>query len=108
MSVFLQDLIITLFTIGSGIVFAGLVASFYQLATNHFPKFSMADSKGVMLFTNLAVIVLSGPIMLIRNSYYARVLEGRPMIYVVGGAMVAGAWGMVNGIYILNIILNLP
>lgn len=107
MSPIAYELAIAFFTIGSGIVCAGLVSSFYQLLTNHFPKFSMIDTKGVQLFTNLFIIALSGPVMILRNSYNGRVLEGRPMGYVFAGSVIAACWGMVNGVYILKITLNL-
>lgn len=107
MSALWFDICLTLLTIGSGIVLSGLVSSVYHITTNDIPKFSMLNSQGLDLFIKIFVIIFSGPIMLLRNCYYGRVLENRPLRYVFGGAMIAASWGMLNGLYVTSAIVTL-
>lgn len=107
MSPVLFDLCFALLTISAGIVTAGIISSIYSILTNKILKFSMLETEGIELFRNIALIIFCGPVMLLRNCYYGRVLENRPLPYVFGGAMLAASWGMITGLCVIAFTLSI-
>ncbi len=106
MSSFASDLFLALLIIGSGIVVAGITSSIYNAITDDIPKFSMLEAEGFQLFCYVLLLIFCGPLVLIRNCYYGRILENRPMLLVFGGAMVAATWGLLTGLVIVNFIIS--
>ena len=106
MSILLWDLFLALLTISTGIVFAGIVFSLYHAIADETPRFSMLQSEGWELFCYVILLIFAGPLVIIRNCYYGRILENRPIAHVFGGAVIAATWGLLTGMSVLTIILN--
>ncbi|MEQ9146437.1 MAG: hypothetical protein RLO08_18965 [Parvibaculaceae bacterium] len=92
-------------TLATGIVTAGLVASFYRLVTNKPPSFQMWQETTMGLIGGVATLVLAGPSVIMRNALRAQVIENRPPAWLVLSALLAGLWSFMVGIFVLNLLL---
>lgn len=89
----------------TGVVTAGLVASFYRLVTNKRPSFQMWQETTLGLVGGIAALVLAGPTVIMRNALRAQVIENRPPAWLVASALMSGIWSFLVGIFVLNLLM---
>ena len=92
-------------TLVTGVVTAGLVASVYRMVTRKPPSFQMWQETTLGLVGGIVTLVLAGPSVIMRNALRAQVIENRPPAWLVLSALMSGLWSFLVGIFVLNIFL---
>ena len=93
-------------TFVTGVVTAGLVASFYKLATNKPPSFQMWQETTLGLIGGVLTLVLAGPSVIMRNALRAQVIENRPPAWLVLSTLMAALWSFLVGVFVLSLLLT--
>jgi hypothetical protein len=99
------ELVIALFAIATGFVSAGLLASLYQLVTAEPVRFEAA---GDTLFRGVAMIIMlmfAGPMVLMRNALRGRLIERRPVGWLVASTAISASWSLCSGIVVMELAL---
>lgn len=87
-----------------GFTFSGIAASSYTLFSNRRLKFEAAMDEGALIWPRVALLFLSGPYILVRNSWKAAVRGLRPRYWLALSALVALGWSFFTGLAILNVV----
>jgi hypothetical protein len=85
-----------------GFVFAGLIASAFELFTERPASFSLLHGGGFLALASVPMLVFSAPFIILRNTFRARRSEGRPIGFVMLATMIAGTWSLCSG----NVVLD--
>jgi hypothetical protein len=80
-----------------GFVFAGFVASAFELFTHRKASFHLLQAGGVLAVASVPVVVFAAPFLIIRNTVRGRAIEGRPMHFVMLATIIAGFWSLMSG-----------
>lgn len=88
--------------IATGFVFAGIAGSSFTLFTNARLRFESLSEEGTFVLPRAALLLLSGPQILLRNSWKAAVRDLRPRYWLVLSVLVASGWSFCTGLAILN------
>ena len=75
----MYDFAIIAFHVAVGFAIGGLIASFHQWATDRAPSFQDIGETFTEKLWSLALIVLGGPFIIMRNALRGRRIEGRPV-----------------------------
>ena len=90
-----------------GFVFAGLLASAYELFTARRADFQLLQSGGLSAVASVPVVVFSAPFLILRNTVRGRRIEGRPFVFVMLASMIAALWSMASGRVVLDLLMFL-
>lgn len=90
-----------LFAVAVGFTASGIGASSYALFTNQRLRFEEAG-RG-MVVPRALLLLVSGPVILIRNSWKAAVRGLRPRYWLLLSAVVALSWSLCIGLVVLNL-----
>jgi len=88
-----------------GFAFSGIAASSYALFTCRRLRFESVAEDGALIWSRLALLLVSGPMILAQNSWKAALRGLRPRFWLVLSAMVASGWSFFSGLAILNIMV---
>lgn len=91
-----------LLALALGFAVAGLCTSTYQLVTDNLPSFSLL-TKGPRpaTFAALALLILSAPFLIMRNTLRGRRYEGRRFEFVFAATLIAGFWSLMSGMVLV-------
>jgi hypothetical protein len=101
------DLIVAGFAGAAGFVAAGLLSSFYQLVTASPVRFEMSSDRMVAGVAQVILLMFTGPVVLMRNAIRGRIIERRPLGWLVASAAIAAAWSLCSGVVVLEFALAL-
>ncbi|GGB59568.1 hypothetical protein GCM10011316_34480 [Roseibium aquae] len=101
------DLLIAGYIACAGFVAAGLLGSFYQLLTNHPPRFTFPVESVVGTVVSIVVCMFAGPFIIMRNAIRGRRIENRPLGWLVASSTIAGMWSLCSGIVLMYFALGL-
>ena len=93
------------FSVATGFVSAGLGASAYQLATNHRLSFEIPDWTPLAKVVLAFVIVIAGPVIIVRNGVRGWILEKRHPGWMAGTIAIATGWSFISGLFVLHMAL---
>jgi len=102
-----QDLIVAGYIACAGFVAAGVLGSFYQLLTNHPPRFSFPVESIVGAVFSVMVCVFAGPFIIMRNAIRGRRIENRPIGWLVASSTIAGMWSLCSGVVVVYVTFGL-
>ncbi len=85
-----------------GFVFAGLVASAFEMFTERRASFTLLQGGGVLAVASVPVVVFSAPFIILRNTLRGREIEGRPFHFVMIATIIAGFWSLACGQVVLS------
>jgi hypothetical protein len=92
----------------AGYVTAGILASLYQLLTNEPMSFRLLVTGGLAAsLVSLPLLLFGGPAVIARNSWRGRIIEGRPLHFVVVAALIVMVWSFITGVFVLQFLLAL-
>ena len=91
--------------VATGIVAAGLTASFYRLVTGRPLSFTLLTAPLPDVLTGVAALVFAGPAVIMRNAVRARMLEHRAWVWLCLSAGIAVFWSFMSGLFVLSLIL---
>jgi len=93
------------FSVATGFVAAGLGASAFQLATNRRLSFEIPDWTLFSKFLLTFVIVICGPVIMVRNGVRGWILEKRHPGWLAGTIALATGWSFISGLFVLHMAL---
>jgi hypothetical protein len=85
-----------------GFVFAGLMASAFELFTERRASFALLQSGGFLALASVPMLVFSAPFIILRNTLRGRRNEGRPIGFVMLATIIAGFWSLCSGSVVLD------
>lgn len=85
-----------------GFVFAGLMASAFELFTERRASFSLLHSGGLLAVASVPMLVFSAPFIILRNTVRGRRIEDRPFGFVMLATIIAGFWSLCSGSVVLD------
>ena len=92
-----------LFATAVGFTFAGIGASGYMLFADERLSFASPETGGPMILPRVLLLLVSGPMVLVRNIRIAAARGLRPRSWLVLSALVASTWSFCTGLAILNL-----
>jgi hypothetical protein len=87
-----------------GFVFAGFLASGFELVTERRASFSLLHSGGFLAVASVPMLVFSAPFIILRNTVRGRRFEDRPIGFVMLATIIAGFWSLCSGRVMLDVI----
>jgi hypothetical protein len=98
------EMLLIAMTICTGYVIAGLLTSMYQLVFNA-PASLVKVPAGLLGRIIQALMIAFGtPVIIVRNAVRGRILEQRPVGFVVATTVIASFWSYASGLLILKSI----
>jgi hypothetical protein len=86
-----------------GFAFAGLLTSAFQLIADRPPSFRMLNASGAAALAAVPLLILTAPIVILRNTLRGRRFERRPIIFIALATIIACFWSMVSGGLVLKL-----
>jgi hypothetical protein len=86
-----------------GFVFAGLVASAFELFTQRRASFHLLQAGGLVAVASVPMVVFAAPFLIIRNTVRGRAIEGRPIHFVMLATIIAGFWSLACGHVVIDL-----
>ena len=99
------DLLIAGFAIATGFVSAGILSSLYQLVTAEPARFDAVGDRVLSGLMMVIILMFAGPAILMRNAIRGRLIEHRPVGWLMASTAIAGAWSLCSGIVVLQFAL---
>ncbi|MCB1473491.1 MAG: hypothetical protein H6878_11875 [Rhodobiaceae bacterium] len=87
-----------------GFAAAGVAHSAYNLAIAQPPRFDHRPKGTGAAVLHVLLLLFAGPMVLARNSYRGRVVEGRAMGWIAASGGIAAGWCLLSGVFILTLI----
>ncbi len=88
----------SLFSLAFGFAVAGMCASGFRLAYNHFPSFRLLEIGPVPArFAAVPLLIFSAPFIIMRNTLRGRRIERRRFEFVMIATFIAGLWSLMSG-----------
>ena len=93
-----------LLALALGFAVAGLCCATYRLVTDRLPSFSLlTQGPRPAAFAGLALLLLSAPFLIMRNTLVGGPSEGRFQI-VFFATLVAGFWSLMSGMVLVMMV----
>ncbi|NVK34022.1 MAG: hypothetical protein HWE23_06060 [Rhodobacteraceae bacterium] len=102
----LRELLIALYIGCAGFCCAGVIGSLYQLLTNKPPKFQFDVESLFGSLMAMALMLLAGPFIIMRNAIRGRRIEGRPIGWLVASSTIAGMWSIISGLFVVQVAIS--
>lgn len=93
------------FSIAMGFVVAGICNSGFRLVTNSRLRFEGPPGEDTRSGWQMALLVIAGPLVILRNSWRAVRRGDRARGWLVASALVASCWSFCLGLAVLNLML---
>ena len=101
----LYELAIAAYAAACGFAAAGILGSFYQLLTDRPARFAIdleTMGKGLL---GILLCAFAGPFIIMRNAIRGRMIENRPMGWLVASTAIATGWSLCSGIVVVQFVL---
>ena len=101
----LLELAIAAYATACGFVAAGILSSFYTLVTNRQVRFAVELETFWRGIVDLVLCAFAGPFIIMRNAIRGRMLEQRPVGWLVASTAIAVGWSLCSGIVVVQFAL---
>nr|WP_282449468.1 hypothetical protein [Roseibium sp. CAU 1639] len=71
------------------------------------PKFNFSSEGLIAFLVAIFLCVFAGPFIIMRNAIRGRLIEKRPLGWLVASSTIAGMWSMCSGILVMNVAMVL-
>ncbi len=95
------------FSVATGFVAAGIGSSTFSLLTNQRVSFQIPDLTVFAKFLIACLIVVVGPVILMRNGIRGWLIEHRHPGWLAGTIAIATMWSFISGLFVLHMALAL-
>lgn len=103
--VMLFELAVAAYATICGFVAAGILSSFYTLVTNRPVSFAVELSTIWRGIVNVGLCAFTGPFIIMRNAIRGRMIEQRPVGWLVASTAIAAGWSLCSGIIVVQMAL---
>lgn len=101
----LYELAIAAYATACGFVAAGILSSFYTLVTNRPVSFAVELGTLWRGAVNLTLCAFAGPFIIMRNAIRGRMIEQRPVGWLVASTAIATGWSLCSGIVVVQVVM---
>ena len=101
----IYELVVAAYAAACGFVAAGVLGSFYQLLTDQPVRFAIdleTMGKGLL---GVLICAFAGPFIIMRNAIRGRMIENRPVGWLVASTAIATGWSLCSGIVVVQFAL---
>jgi hypothetical protein len=100
--------LLNLISVALGFAVAGSAVSGYQLLTGSLPSFSVLN-KGVSVrsLASVPVLAFAAPFLIMRNTIYGAIRDGRRFEFVFMATLLAGFWSLMSGTVVVTALRSL-
>ncbi len=101
----LYELAIAAYAASCGFVAAGILGSLHQLLTDRPARFAIdleSIGKGLL---GVLLCAFAGPFIIMRNAIRGRMIENRPVGWLVASTAIATGWSLCSGIVVVQFVL---
>lgn len=95
------------FAVAMGFVASGICASGYGLVTNSPLKFEAGASRPRLHSVRVALLLVGGPLVIMRNAILGAKRNLRPRVWLVATTILASCWSFCLGLAAINILVLL-
>jgi hypothetical protein len=99
-----ESALIYAYLVTVGLVAGGVTVSGYRLLTNHQPSFQSRPTSAMGAFGQVLVLVFGGPLVLMRNAIRGRLIEHRPVSFLVASTVIASLWCFFSGVFLIHLV----
>lgn len=103
----MHSLAVYLYVMAVGFVAAGMLASFVQLVSGKPLRFGIEPQTLAASLGGVALRVLAGPAIIMRNAWLGVQLEARPKTWFGASAAIAALWSLFSGAFLLDLAMKL-
>lgn len=96
------ELLFITMTIATGYVIAGLLTSFYQVIFRRPASLVKVPGGVIGRFIQALMIAFGTPVIIVRNAVRGRIIEQRPVGFVVATTIIASFWSYASGLLVLR------
>jgi hypothetical protein len=94
-----------LIEVALGFAIAGSASSGYQLVTNRMPSFSqLSKGASARALASVPVLVFAAPLLIMRNTIYGAIQDGRRFEFVFVATLIAGFWSLMSGTAVVTML----
>jgi uncharacterized protein YfiM (DUF2279 family) len=101
----LFELAVAVYAAAAGFAAAGVLASFYQWVTDRPARFGLGFDSLVAGLAGILMCAFAGPFIIMRNAIRGRILERRPVGWLVASTAIATGWSLCSGIVVLQMAI---
>lgn len=101
----LYQLAVAAYATTCGFVAAGILSSFYTLVTNRPVSFAVELGTLWRGLVDLVMCAFAGPFIIMRNAIRGRIIEQRPVGWLVASTAIAAGWSLCSGIIVVQMAL---
>ena len=102
----MQEIGSVLFAVAVGYTAGGLIGSLHQAITRRPASFANLGEGTAERLWSALVIVLGGPVILMRNALRGRLIERRPAPWLAASTALATGWSFASGVVLLQFALG--
>jgi len=102
-----ESVTIYIYLVVVGLVVGGLTVSGYRLVTNSQPSFETRPETTLGALGQVLVLVFGGPLVIMRNAIRGRLLEGRPVGFLLATTVIASLWCFFSGVFVTHMLSRL-
>ena len=99
-----ESVLIYVYLVTVGLVAGGVTVSGYRLLTNHQPSFQARPTSAMGAFGQVLVLVFGGPMVIMRNAIRGRLIERRPMGFLLATTVIASLWCFFSGVFLAHLL----
>ncbi|WP_436637038.1 DUF6949 family protein [Microbaculum sp. FT89] len=100
----LESVMIYVYLVLVGLVAGGVTVSGYRLVTNAQPSFQARPTTATGAFGQVLVLVFGGPLVLMRNAVRGRLIEHRPVGFLVATTVISSLWCFFSGVFLAHLL----
>ncbi len=100
-------MLVYVYAITTGFVFGEVIGSFHQLVTGKRINFELLTEGGPMVVFSAFVLVLAGPMVVMRNAIRGQFIDRRPGHWLALSTLICALWSFMSGIFVLSFALAL-
>lgn len=101
----LYELAIAAYAAACGFVAAGVLGSFYQLVTDQPARFAIDLGTIGRGLAGVLMCAFAGPFIIMRNAIRGRLIENRPVGWLVASTAIATGWSLCSGVVVVQLAL---
>lgn len=101
----LYELAIAAYAAACGFVAAGVLSSFHQLVTDRPVRFSIELENFGRGLVGILICAFAGPFIIMRNAIRGRLIEQRPVGWLVASTAIAAGWSLCSGVVVVQFVL---
>ncbi len=99
-----DSVLVYVYLVAVGLVAGGVTVSGYRLLTDKQPSFQARPVTAIGALGQVFVLVFGGPLVLMRNAIRGRLIENRPVAFLLATTVIASLWCFFSGVFLAHLL----